>query len=91
MDSGIETEVLDICLQTNVVRIGRSLEEQEEVIGDGIDEVVIGTDVCSLKVEKRIEEGIVGIAEQFLWCLGPSKEKDSVERDLDNDSDSSED
>lgn len=102
VDSGVETEALRACLQASVDGIGVSLQEQERVIGNGIDEVIIGTDRCATEVEGELEGRIVGVAQQFLVCVGssnaeevvqtqPKREVDDDDDDSDSDSDSDED
>lgn len=87
VDSGVETAALRACLQASVDSIGVSLQEQERVIGNGIDEVIIGTDGCATEVEGELEGRIVGVAQQFLVCVGSSNAEEVVERQEEDDDD----
>lgn len=84
VDAGVETDVLRACLERRVDGIGGSLQEQENAIGNGIDEVVIGADRCASEIEVQLEKLIAGVTNEFLKCVGYNgiKERDYGDVDL---------
>lgn len=75
VDSGVDKELVEECIEERIDNVKRSLEEMEEVIGGGIDAVIVNADECASEVERQLEDAVREVAFGFLRCLGGSAEE----------------